>query len=583
MKKKKSDRINPHNHTRDSFKDFRTLSHKIMFLALRGLLRIDFLHEASRILLDFSGCNSVGLWLEERDKYYRSEVTRSRKQPFHLEIMTTRQNEEGKTIPDTQKNARLEQLCIDILLGHYDPDLPFFTKNGSFWTANTEKSLASQSKKDSESWAGKIAIDGDYRSLALIPISVANENIGLLQLKSVSPGFFSEKDVEFYEGIVQTLGIALTHRRAQVEVRERVKELTCLYGIAKLAEQPEFSIQEILQGIVELLPPAWLYTDIASARIIVDGNSYSTPFFREKGQKQSADIVVASEHRGVVEVIYREKKPELDEGPFLREERSLIDTIAREVALIIERKQTEQDKTRLQEQLRHADRLATIGQLSAGVAHELNEPLGSILGFAQLAQKQPRLSNQVKGDIEKIMKASLHAREVVKKLMLFARQMPPQKTRVSLNQIVEEGFYFLESRCEKEGIKVVRQLSDGIPEITADPAQLTQVLVNLVVNALQAMPKGGKLTVKTEVSDDHVKLSIKDTGVGMSDKALKQIFLPFYTTKNVGQGTGLGLPVVHGIVTSHGGTIHVESKEGFGATFEIKLPVRGPHDKKGRS
>ncbi|MGD8536968.1 MAG: ATP-binding protein [Candidatus Aminicenantes bacterium] len=583
MKKKKSDRINPHNHTRDSFKDFRTLSHKIMFLALRGLLRIDFLHEASRILLDFSGCNSVGLWLEERDKYYRSEVTRSRKQPFHLEIMTTRQNEEGKTIPDTQKNSTLEQLCINILLGHYDPDLPFFTKNGSFWTANTEKSLASQSKKDSESWAGKIARDGDYRSLALIPISVANENIGLLQLKSVSPGFFSEKDVEFYEGIVQTLGIALTHRRAQVEVRERVKELTCLYGIAKLAEQPEFSIQEILQGIVELLPPAWLYTDIASARIIVDGNSYSTPFFREKGQKQSADIVVAGEHRGVVEVIYREKKPELDEGPFLREERSLIDTIAREVALIIERKQTEQDKTRLQEQLRHADRLATIGQLSAGVAHELNEPLGSILGFAQLAQKQPRLSNQVKGDIEKIMKASLHAREVVKKLMLFARQMPPQKTRVSLNQIVEEGFYFLESRCEKEGIKVVRQLSDGIPEITADPAQLTQVLVNLVVNALQAMPKGGKLTVKTEVSDDHVKLSIKDTGVGMSDKALKQIFLPFYTTKNVGQGTGLGLPVVHGIVTSHGGTIHVESKEGFGATFEIKLPVRGPHDKKGRS
>jgi len=583
MKKKKSDRIKPQNQSRDSFEDFRILSHKIMLLALRGLLRIDFLHEASIILLEFSGCNSAGLWLKERGKYYRSEVTRSRKQLFHLEIMPALQNENGKTIPDTQKSTPLEQLCIDILLGHYDPDLPFFTKNGSCWTADTEKSPTLQSKKESGSRAGKLAVDGNYRSLALIPISVANENIGLLQLKSSRPGFFTEEDVEFYEGIVQTLGIALTHRRAQVEVRERVKELTCLYGIAKLVERPEVSIQEILQGIVELLPPAWLYTSIASARIVVDGKSYSTPFFREKGQKQSADIVVGGEHRGVVEVIYREKKPELDEGPFLREERSLIDTIAREVALIIERKQTEEDKTQLQEQLRHADRLATIGQLAAGVAHELNEPLGSILGFAQLAQKQPRLSNQVKEDIEKIMKASLHAREVVKKLMLFARQMPPQKTRVKLNQIIEEGLYFLESRCEKEGIKVVRLLSQGIPEITADPAQLTQVLVNLVVNAIQAMPNGGKLTVKTEVSNDHVKFTIKDTGIGMGNKALKKIFLPFFTTKNVGQGTGLGLPVVHGIVTSHGGTIHVESKEGSGSTFEIKLPVRGPQDKKERS
>ena len=583
MKKKKSDRINFQNHSRDPFEDFRTLSHKIMLLALRGLLRIDFLQEASKILLEFSGGDSVGLWLKERGKYYRSEVTRSPKQSFHLDIMHSLQNEDDKTIRGTQKDSHLEQLCIDIILGHYDPELPFFTKNGSYWTSDTEKSHASQSKKESGSRAGKLTIDRNYRSLALIPIAVANENIGLLQLKSSRPSFFTEEDVEFYEGIVQTLGIALTHRRAQVEVRERVKELTCLYGIAKLVERPEVSIQEILQGIVELLPPAWLYTSIASARIVVDGKSYSTPFFREKGQKQSADIVVGGEHRGVVEVIYREKKPELDEGPFLREERSLIDTIAREVALIIERKQTEEDKTQLQEQLRHADRLATIGQLAAGVAHELNEPLGSILGFAQLAQKQPRLSNQVKEDIEKIMKASLHAREVVKKLMLFARQMPPQKTRVKLNQIIEEGLYFLESRCEKEGIKVVRLLSQGIPEITADPAQLTQVLVNLVVNAIQAMPNGGKLTVKTEVSNDHVKFTIKDTGIGMGNKALKKIFLPFFTTKNVGQGTGLGLPVVHGIVTSHGGTIHVESKEGSGSTFEIKLPVRRPQDKKERS
>ena len=315
----------------------------------------------------------------------------------------------------------------------------------------------------------------------------------------------------------------------------------------------------------------------------MNGHAYSTRNFREGGQSQKANIVVSGEQRGVVEVVYLEKKPKLDEGPFLREERSLIEAIAREVALIVERKQTEEDKERLQDQLRHADRLATIGQLSAGVAHELNEPIGSILGFAQLIKKYPELSEQAIQDIEKITKASLHAREVVKKLMLFARQMPPQKTRVSLNQVIEEGLYFLESRCVKEGIKVARSLSPKLPEVIADHAQMTQVLVNIVVNAIQAMPDGGKLTIRTNASDRFISLKVEDTGVGMSEKVLKQIFLPFFTTKEIGQGTGLGLPVVHGIVTSHSGSINVDSKVGQGTKFEIQLPIAEPKGEKERA
>ncbi len=367
-----------------------------------------------------------------------------------------------------------------------------------------------------------------------------------------------------------------TLKESERVLHERVKELTCLYSLAKLIERPGISLEEILESIVKLIPPAWLYPEIAASRITLDERSYSTPNFREGEQKQLADIVVAGELRGSVEVVYTEKKPELDEGPFLKEERSLIDAIAREVALIVERKQTEEDKERLQDQLRHADRLATIGQLSAGIAHELNEPIGSILGFAQLVKKYPELSEQAIQDIEKITKASLHAREVVKKLMLFARQMPPQKTRVNLNQVIEEGLYFLESRCVKEGIKVMRSLSPNLPEIIADQAQMTQVLVNIVVNAIQAMPDGGKLTIRTNASDRFVSLTVEDTGVGMSEKVVRQIFLPFFTTKDVGQGTGLGLPVVHGIVTSHNGSINVDSKVGQGTKFEIQLPIAEP-------
>lgn len=456
--------------------------------------------------------------------------------------------------------------------------MPFFTKSGSFFTNKAENSLSFWSKGDQQSGLHGLSIGDDYRSLALIPVVVDDENIGLLQLKSKQRDYFREDEIEFYEDVAQTLAVALGLRSAQVALRERVKELTCLYGITQLVERPSISLEEILQGIVKLLPPAWQYPEITFGRIILDGRSYSTPRFQEGQQKQTADIVVSGERRGVVEVVYAEKKPELDEGPFLKEERSLIDAIAGQVALIIERRQAEEDKSKLQDQLRHADRLATIGQLAAGVAHELNEPLGNILGFTQLAKKCPGLPKQAEQDIEKAVIASLHAREVVKKLMLFARRMPPKKTQVNLNQLVEEGLYFLESRCAKEGIKLVRSLSPDLPEITADPGQLTQVLVNLIVNAVQAMPEGGGLTVQTLAGEGHVSLIVEDTGVGMSEEVMQKIFIPFFTTKDVDQGTGLGLPVVHGIVTSHGGSIKVDSKLACGTRFEVKLPLTGAPD-----
>jgi C4-dicarboxylate-specific signal transduction histidine kinase len=323
----------------------------------------------------------------------------------------------------------VETLCRDIILGRFDPSLPFFTKNGTFWVGNM---------KDCRSFQFGTA----YRSLVLFPLVSDEDNLGLLQLKSRKQDYFVRDEIELYEGLAQTLGVALVQRTAQVALRERIKELTCLYGIARLSAQHEITLEKILQGIAELLPPAWLYPEITYGKIILDGRSYTLPGFQEGQHKQKANIIIMGKKRGLVEVTYAEERPELDEGPFLKEERSLIDAIAREVAIIIERRETAQEKARLENQLMHADRLATIGQLAAGVAHELNEPLGNILGFAQLAKKSSQLPKQAAEDIEKIVAASLHAREVVKKLMLFARQMPPQKTQVDLNQLVEEGLYF---------------------------------------------------------------------------------------------------------------------------------------------
>jgi len=538
-----------HLHRNVSFhklaKEFQTLSHQILLLANQGFLRPDFQREVSRKILDFSGADEVELWLKDHGKYFRSNVKRQPQEPFLFRIRSSAQNEDGEIIPEPEDDLDHIRLCNNILRGQVDPS----------------KSMLSES--------------GHHPSLFLIPLSVNQKNIGMLQLKSKAVNYFKKDGIELYESLARTLEIAAAHRDAQIDLRERVKELTCLYGIARLASKPEITLEGILRGIVELLPSAWLYPEIASARIVMDGHSYSTPRFREGKWKQSADIVVHEEIRGRVEIFYAEERPELDEGPFMREERNLLDTVAKEVAIIIVRRQAEQEKLELQEQLRHADRLATIGQLSAGVAHELNEPLGNILGFAQLAKKCPGLPQQAELDIEKILTASLNAREVVKKLLIFARKLPPRKTKVNLNQLVEEGLHFFESRCAKEGIELAGSLSPDLPEILADPAQLNQVIVNLIINALQAMKTGDRLTIRTLAGEEHVSLMIEDTGIGMDEEVMKQIFTPFFTTKDVGQGTGLGLPVVHGIVTSHGGSIKIESKPNQGSRFEIQLPITG--------
>ncbi|MBM4323225.1 MAG: hypothetical protein FJ115_06670 [Deltaproteobacteria bacterium] len=545
---KKNKKENRRIHSQD---DFQSLAYHILQLANYVILRPDFQREVSRKILEFSDADEVELWLKDHGKYFRSVVKRHPPNNIFFRIRSSAQNEDGEIIPEPEDNPNFIRICNNILRNKIEPP----------------KSMLSKSDH--------------YPSLFLIPLSVNQKRIGLLQLKSNLRNYFKKREIERYEGLARSLEIAAAYRDAQIDLRERVKELTCLYGIARLVSQPGITLEEILHGIVELLPPAWLYPEISSARIVMDSHSYCTPQFKEGRWKQATDIVVHKETRGQIEVFYMEERPELDEGPFMREERNLLDTVGREVAIIITRREAEREKMDLENQLRHADRLATIGQLSAGVAHELNEPLGNILGFAQLAKKCPGLPKQADSDIDKILTASLNAREVVKKLLIFARKMVTRKTRVNLNQLVEEGLNFFESRFAKQGIELHRSLSPSLPEIPADPAQLNQVIVNLIINALQAMESGGRLTVQTFAGQEHLALIVEDTGIGMNEEVMKQIFIPFFTTKDIGQGTGLGLPVVHGIVTSHGGVIRVESKPNQGSRFEVQLPLRGSNEVEG--
>ncbi len=564
-----------------SVKNFKALSHKILEYSNRGDLRTDFQREISKMLLGFSGCNAVEFWLKGHGKYFRSCMTRLSGKPFLFETRPYPQNEHGEIVPQANDDQTWIYLCHTVIHGRLTPSQPLVTKNGSFWTGNTKKPFFLRLTFDKKSHVRSFTLSGDTLSLLLLPLSVGRKNIGLLVLKSKLKSYFNKKEISLYEDFSRYLEIVATHHDTQVDLRERIKELSCLYHIARLAAQPDLSMKEVLQGIVKVLPPAWLYPEIAHARILLNGDSFSTPHFQEGRDRQQADIIVNGKHRGKVEVVYSEKRSELDEGPFLQEERALLDTVAKEIANIITGRQAERDKMNLEEQVRHADRLATIGQLAAGVAHELNEPLGSILGFSQLVKKCSGLPHRAELDMEKILNASLHARDIVKKLLIFARQMPPQKMKVNLNRLVEEGLNFFKSRCAKENIELSCLLSPDLPEVDADPSQLNQVVINLIVNALQAMPHGGRLKIQTLEEENHVLLIIEDTGVGMSEEVLEKIFTPFFTTKEVGKGTGLGLPVVHGIITSHGGSIKVESKISQGTRFEIQLPWTGPNENRG--
>ena len=366
-------------------------------------------------------------------------------------------------------------------------------------------------------------------------------------------------------------------QKADLQLKERVKELKCLYELSKIAWEADNDLNAIVSRTLAILPSAMQFPDAAEASISIDGVNYATPGFKLSAQHISSPLAGGNKKRGEVVIGYRKVKGR--EHSFLTEERRLIRTVAREFSLIIKRTEVEDEKQRLQMQLQHVERLAFVGELSAGIAHELNEPLGRILGFAQLIKKAGGLNEQQNQDIERIVKASLYTREIIKKLMIFSRQMPRQITSVNLNDIVSNILYFIDARFVSRQVNIVQKLEEDLPMIQADEVQMSQVLVNLVTNAIHAMPKGGELVIATKKKGDAVNLSVQDTGHGMTPEVKKKIFEPFFTTKPAGQGTGLGLSVVQGIIIAHRGKIQVTSQPGKGTRIEVSLPLKQAKEK----
>ncbi|MFC1848533.1 ATP-binding protein [Chloroflexota bacterium] len=243
---------------------------------------------------------------------------------------------------------------------------------------------------------------------------------------------------------------------------------------------------------------------------------------------------------------------------------------------IQEKEKAEAETAKIEQQLQLAGRLAAVGELAAGVAHELNNPLAAVQAFAQFLADREGLDEDIKNDVDTIYRESQRASKITSNLLSFARKHNPEKSLISINEVIEKSLELHLYRMKVSNIEVVKDLDPELPITMADYYQMQQVFANIITNAEQAMTKAhgkGKLTITSQSVGELIEVTFADDGPGMTEDNLKRLFDPFFTTKEVGEGTGLGLSICYGIVKEHSGRIYSESKVDEGMTFVVEIPV----------
>lgn len=355
------------------------------------------------------------------------------------------------------------------------------------------------------------------------------------------------------------------------KLHERIKELSCLYDISLVLLQKDQKLSEVLLPIGNIMTKAWRFPAIAIVEIQLDAHYLITKELPSEHIKQQQDIIVFGEYAGFIKVYYPAFDEEFRPYHFLSEEQKLLRKISTEISTFYESLLHIENELRLKRTIAHNDRLAILGEMTAGIAHELNTPLGNILGYAELISNNND-ERQIKKDIEKIINAAIYSREIVRKLMLFSADMPQQISVVKIRPLILEALSLLEANFRKSGISHIWHADENLTA-TIDKVQFVQVLLNLLLNALYASPVGSKITIEAHAENENLIMLIADEGNGIPETVKSKIFEPFFTTKPIGEGSGLGLSVVHGIVKSHKGTITAENNSPVGTVFRISFPL----------
>lgn len=350
---------------------------------------------------------------------------------------------------------------------------------------------------------------------------------------------------EFLKGIIESspYGIIATDMKGNVLIFNKAAE-----------ELLGYKAEEVIgkKHISELYPPGMAKEVMRKLRS--SGGRYSGEFeaLDRYGQKIPVHLSAALVYRDGKEVaslgIFTDLRPKLEMERRLRE---------------------------TQLQLLQLEKLRSLGEMAAGVAHEINNPLGGILLYASLLLEELHPDDPKRVDLERIVSEATRCKEIVKSLLEFARRSSPDKEIVDVNRTINEGLLFLENQAAFLNIRIIKELDPALPKVYGNSGQLKQVFMNIILNAVDAMQGEGLLHIKTYTQNGgkEVVISFTDTGVGIPQEILPRIFDPFFTTKEVGKGTGLGLSVSYGIVREHGGRIEVESEVGKGSTFRVILPA----------
>lgn len=354
------------------------------------------------------------------------------------------------------------------------------------------------------------------------------------------------------------------------KLKERVKELTCLYEISKTISQSNCIEKKVLKKIIASTKKAWRFTDDAVVELHVPEYIITSAAIFDETIFQISAVIIENTKAGFIKVHYPKEK--YTPSSFLDDEQKLLDTIAFEIGNYIEKFQKIKKEMLLIKSAQRNDRLSILGEITAGIAHELNTPLGNILGYAELI-KDFNTDPEIDSDISIIINSVIYSREIVKKLMFFACEMPHQLKDTDIKAIINFASSFLRQNFQKKDIKSIVVFANDPIIARVDSVQITQVLFNLLINAIHASPE--KSTINTKVSSDtkNLMIVIEDQGHGIPENIKQKIFEPFFTTKSIIDGCGLGLSVVHGIIKNHKGEITVQDNHPTGTIFTVKIPL----------
>ena len=375
----------------------------------------------------------------------------------------------------------------------------------------------------------------------------------------------------------------LTH-----DLRERVKELNCLFGLSHIVEHSGGSLARILRDTTRLLVASWEHSDVACARVEMGGLEFETDNFIDTRWRQRADILVHGKPSGSVEVGYLEERPEQDEGPFQTEERKLIDAVAERLGRVTERLRAEQRvnerEQELRERLTHLTRVSVMGEMASGIAHEVSQPLTAVSTYAQACRRllgaDMTDKTLILDVLDRISKEALRAGEVLHRLKDLIRKRESERVICDIGEL----FRGIENLAEIDGrlhdIRVLFELDDALAEAAVDEIQIQQVILNLIRNGIDATeegdPQNRDVIVRATHVDNDIRISVTDHGCGIPQDADYQLFQPFYTTKE--SGMGMGLSISRSIVTAHGGRMWFTRNLEGGTTFYFTIPIEASED-----